>query len=201
MPSTPKGRNEKGQCRNKHASLKHAVRAMVSVGSADDVLDMFAGDGLMYRHHWARAGRGATMDLEPHLVDRAARERRGWSIVETNAQRALKAGIWAEREFSIIDVDCFGEPCPFLVALFHGRRSLAPSCTLILTDHYMGNRNLSHESLTLGFRKPGSGEEYLACMDRLLTRLLMPIGYDFRRQLYRDGKAVQHLVTLTRLAG
>lgn len=198
MPSTPKGRNEKGQFRNKHASFKVAVRRLVPCGPSDDVLDVFAGDGLMFRHCWRHAGRGATCDLETNCVERAVPERPFWTVLEINAEKALRAGLWRERPFSIVDLDCYGSPWRFLAAFFSTRRALANPCRLVLTDHYMGNRNLSHEDRTLGYRKPGTPEDYLRCVDELLQKTAAAQGWSCSRKLYRDGKAVQHLVTLSR---
>ena len=120
----------------------------------------------------------------------------GWGLTA-----ALRGGLWVGRAFSIVDIDCYGSPWRFLAALFcHGSRALTDPCVVVLTDNYMGNRNLSHEDLTLGFRKPGTPEDYLARVDDLLKLTVAAQGWSYDRKLYRDGKAVQHLVTLRQAA-
>lgn len=198
MPSTAKGRNEKGKFRNKHMAFKVKVRRLIPCGPSDDVFDMFAGDGEMFRRCWRAAGRGVTCDLEDSCLAIAAKERQTWTVLKVNVERALRAGIWKDRAFSIIDIDCYGSPWKFLANLFMNRRPLADPCWLVMTDNYMGNRNLSHEDLTLGYRKPGTPEQYLEAVDKLLEKLVVPQGWRHDRKLYRDGKCVQHLVKLSR---
>lgn len=198
MVSTPKGRNQKGQYKNKHAAFKVKVRRLVPCSSDDDVFDMFAGDGVMFRRCWSFASRGATCDLEESCVRQAAIERIGWSVLQVNVERGLRAGLWKDRAFSIIDVDCYGAPWKFLANLFMYRRPLANPCWLVLTDNYMIGRNLSHEDLILGFRKPGTVEDYLRCVDKLLEKTVASQGWTCDRKLYREERCVQHLIKLTR---
>jgi len=198
MPSTAKGRNELGKFRNKHSSFKTKVRRLIPCGPSDDVFDMFAGDGEMFRRCWRTAGRGVTCDLEDSCVNLAAQERPTWTVLKVNVERALRAALWKDRAFSIIDIDCYGSPWRFLANLFIYRRPLTDPCWLVLTDNYMSNRNLSHEDLTLCFRKPGSVDQYLRDVDKLLEKLVVPQGWRHDRKLYRDDRCVQHLVKLTR---
>ena len=198
MPSTPKGRNEKGKYRNKHGEFKARVRRLVPLEPDSDVLELFAGDGVLYRAVWHAAGRGATCDLEDSCVRLAARERPHWTVLKANADRVLRGGLWLDRPFDVVDIDCYGSPWKFLAAFFCRPRALPPVCHLFLTDNYMINRNLSHEDLVLGFRKPGTTDEYLAAVDRLLEKLVAPAGYRCDRKLYRQDRCVQHLVTLSR---
>ena len=197
MPSTPKGNGL--QHRNKHGAFKARVRReLVPVTAADDVFDVFAGDGLMFAEAWRGAGRGATMDLEPACVARALRERPGWSVLRGNVERALRAGVWAGRPFSVVDVDCFGSPWRFVAGFFQHERALADPLKLVLTDNYMKNRNLSHEDKTLGYRKPDTVEGYLRRVDDLMARLVGARGWRWERGLYRQDACVQHVMTLTR---
>lgn len=152
----------------------------------------------MFAHVWRCAGSGATTDIEQSCASQAARERPAWTVLKCNVERALRGGVWKERLFSIIDVDCYGSPWRFLQGLFLHRRALADPCHLILTDHYMGNRNISHEDKTLGFRKPGTPDDYLARVDALLVKFISSQGWTYERKLYRDARAVQHLITLRR---
>lgn len=196
MPSTPKG--AKFKSRNGHEGFKATVRRGVACGPDDDVLEVLAGDGRMFTHCWKSAGCGATMDIEISCCELAAKERTGWAVVKCNAETAMRSGIWRERAFTIVDVDCYGSPWKFVAAFFLCRRSMPDSWTLVLTDHYMLKRNLSHEDKVLGFRKPGSPEHYLDCVDRLLSRLAH--GWNSDRKTYRDGVCVQHVVTLRRVS-
>lgn len=173
---------------------------MVPCGPSDDVFDMFAGDGLMYRSCWSSAGRGATCDLEESCCAVAAKERPAWTVLKVNVERALRFGLWKDRAFSIIDIDCYGSPWKFFAAMFARRRELADPCTIVLTDHYMWGRNLSHEDKTLGFRKPGTPDDYLKCLDGLLNKTVVAQGWRYDRKLYREARSVAHLITLRRPA-
>ena len=195
MPSVLKGRDEKGQIRNKHDAFKARVRGLIPVGASDDVLDLFAGDGLMFRRLWCRAGRGACCDKDRSCAELAARERNGWTVLRCDVDAALRAGLWRDRCFSVIDVDCYGSPWKFLAAMFSRPRELASPCTLILTDNYMSNRNISRDDYALGFRKPGTADEYLMAVDRMLAKALG--GRDYDRRLYRQAKCVQHFITIS----
>lgn len=198
MKLTPKGRSKTGQFRNKRFGFKERVRRMIDCGPDDDVLDLFAGDGMMYRHCWERAKRGATVDVDDKCVRLAAMERPGWSVFKVDAIKALRGGIWVDRRFSVIDVDCFGAPWPFIEAMFSCGRNLSNDCRMVLTDHYMAKRNIASEEKTLGFRKPGTPEDYLRKVDEMLKRTVVSQGWNYDRSLYRDGSSVQHLILLTR---
>ena len=200
MPSIPKGRNEKGKFLNKHLSFKAKVRRFLNCTASDDVFDMFAGDGEMYRRCYGKAKSGVTCDLEDNCIERAAMDRPRWICLQVNVEKILRAGLWRDRPFSIIDIDCFGSPWKFFAGLFKFRRSLANPCRLVLTDNYMTHRNLSHEDLVLEFRKPGSPEEYLAAVDRLMKKTVVAQGWSYDRKLYRDGTCVNHLITMSRPA-
>lgn len=178
---------------NTDVEIKVLVRREVAVGPEDDVLDLFAGEGAMYRAVWCRAGRGATMDLEERFCARAARERGpGWTVLLGNAERAFRGGLYRERAFSVVDIDCYGAPWKFVRALFaHARRRPR---AIVLTDNYMKHRNLSREDATLGFRKPGTVADYLAAVDRFLAATL---PYPHARRTFRRGNRAQHLVTRT----
>ena len=191
MPSTKKN--------NSKLTFKLKVRRLENCDQNDDVLDMFAGDGFIYRGCWNRTGRGATMDVEYLPAETAARERHGWSVVKVDAERALRSGIWRERVFSIVDIDCYGSPWRYLIALASATRTWPDQWVIVLTDGYMVHRNIAHEDKSLGWRKPGSTADYLTAVDKLVSTLFP--RWNVVRKLYRDGNLVCHLMTLTRTAG
>lgn len=184
--------------RNSHAVFKAGVRRLVEVSADDDVLDLFAGDGAMYRAIWDRAGSGATLDNDDACVARAAVERDRWTVLRCDAEKALRGGAWSWRPFSVVDVDCYGSPWRFVEALFACDRRLANGCSLVLTDHYMTCRNIGGEDKALRYKKPDTPEAYLRRVDWLLGRTAGAQGWTWTRRLFRDGKAVQHLIQLRR---
>jgi hypothetical protein len=199
MSSAPE-RARPTKLRNSHAAFKIAVRRLVACTANDDVFDMFAGDGAMWRACWNVARRGVTCDLDESSVAVAARERPMWTVLKVNVERALRFGVWRQRPFSIIDIDTYGSPWSYFAALFGVSRLLANPCRLVLSDHYMGHRNIAYEDLALGFRRPGTPDNYLQCVDRLLEKTVGAQGWSYERKLYRDDKAVQHVFTLSRAA-
>lgn len=197
MPSRLKV-NARGQFSNKHRAFKAAVRRLVPCGPADDVLELFCGEGFMYADAWFKAGAGACMDNQTAAVDRAAWQRARWTVLQVGVEKALRFGVWRERAFSIVDIDCYGSPWKFLAQLFFRPRALAPVCHLILTDHYMAHRNISKEDATLLFRKPGSPEQYVRSVEALLEKLLPSLHYRWEHRFYRQEKMVQHVIRLER---
>lgn len=168
------------------------------VSQNDDVFDVLAGDGEMYRYCWHQSGGGVCLDKIEHCTSRAAMERPGWTVIRCDAHKVLRAGAWRRRPFSIVDVDVFGSPWRWLHELFRTRREIADPCRLILTDHYAHNRNISAEDSVLGFKKPGTHKDYEKCIDRLLAKMIGgPYERKVDRLLFSDGKAVQHLITIS----
>lgn len=122
-------------------SLKQALRERVAQRLAPDarILEVFAGEGRIYRACWARFPCGATMDLDEQKARAAARERPTWSVYSGNAMRALRAGWMGHVPFDVVDLDCWGAPWVFLQAMILSKRAWAPKTTVLLTDGVLPN--------------------------------------------------------------
>lgn len=136
----------------KHSSAlgaKQAQRLEVAHGlpSTARVLEMFAGEGGLYRGVWARFT-GICVDKVAAKVAQAARQRPRWGCYEGDAVRFLACGM-APEPWDVVDLDAYGEPWPALRAWATSTRAFAPVTHLFCTDGYRRQRNLSAPSRTL----------------------------------------------------
>lgn len=117
------------------AKIRFRLQATRHLPDTALVLDVFAGEGLMWRRCWQRF-HGATLDVMAAKVRRAAKERQAWACYRGDALRALRAGWMGHVPWDVIDLDCYGSPWRFVRAWMLSPRARAERTVVILTDGY-----------------------------------------------------------------
>jgi hypothetical protein len=161
---------------NGSGPAKARLRARLTRGLPPEsrILDLFAGEGYLYRQVWRRFVRGATLDKDEAKVRAAAEERPTWACYGGDAKRLLESGWLAAVPFDVVDVDCWGSPWSFVEAWFRPRQR-RPTTLLILTDKYATHRSISTPDRALfgqgAARRTLTETDYRDAVLRLLSRL------------------------------
>jgi len=129
---------------------KQRLRAQECHGLGPDarILEMFTGEGYLYRSLWHR-WRGLTIDMDEAKVRAAAKERPSWACYKADSLRAVRGGIASSVPFDVVDMDAYGAPWKFLRAWMLSERERAEVTTIFLTDGY-SNRPINVDRALFG---------------------------------------------------
>lgn len=155
------------------AKVVYRKRIADLLPSSAKVLECFAGEGHIYRMCWA-SFQGVTIDKDELSARDASRERTSWAVYQGDTRRALADGLASRTSFDVVDVDCYGEPWPFVKAFFSEHKEYPACWWLVCTDGYASQRNTAAGSKTLfggEGRLAGVGEQDYIKSGRGLVRV------------------------------
>jgi hypothetical protein len=165
------------------------------LGQDARVLEMFTGEGYLYRSLWHR-WRGLTIDMDEAKVKAASKERPMWACYKADSLRAVRGGIAASVPFDVVDMDAYGAPWKFLRAWMLSERTRADRTLIFLTDGY-SNRPINVDRALFGSDYEGQVTSAMVreAVPRRLEEWGAEHGIDARiRRTVRSRRMLLHVV-------
>lgn len=164
------------------------------------IVEAYAGLGVIgSRLYVTRSAAGVAIEKDEAKACRLATDRPTWRVYEGDCIRALAAGLAADLEVSLLDLDPYGDPWLAHRAFWESERKRAPRLAVVVNDG-LGKRTKMGMSWTTGSLRPivarfGQdifGDQYLTCCRWAMGRDSAKAGYrllDFRG--FRGGHGGQ----------
>jgi hypothetical protein len=176
------------------------------------VLESHGGYGAIFQRCYSMLPSGSVIEIDDDRAEFIARQRRTWAVYGGDAETILASGILAFRPTTLLDLDPYGEPWPFVDAFFQGHAgNLADRMWIAVNDGLRMNTRLGvgarTHSLAAIAAKYGASilwAKYIEVAREMMEEKAATVGYtvaSFRGYYCGDKQQMTHYLVDLRRTG
>jgi len=98
------------------------------------VIETHGGFGEVWRRVYSGIDVGCVIERDEDKAEALAKQRPTWRVVLGDCEKLIRHGLYADAQWSVLDIDPYGEPWQVIDAFFSGSRNYARRMILVVND-------------------------------------------------------------------